>query len=146
MPEAVRSKVLVAVQLVLTVYLVLGGPLVPPSPALAAAEALAIGLAAWSLSVMRRKHMRIGPEPGPDARLVTHGPYRWVRHPMYSALLLLTLGLVLGRPSAIRLAAWIVLAAVLLAKISREERLLRERFPDYVDYAGRSRKLIPGLL
>jgi protein-S-isoprenylcysteine O-methyltransferase Ste14 len=38
-----------------------------------------------------------------------------------------------------------MLLAVLLAKMAREERYLRERFPVYADYASRTRRLVPGL-
>lgn len=77
-------------------------------------------------------------------RLVTHGPYRYVRHPMYSAFLLIGLGMGLAAP------AWIIGIYVglpylaYLLRIPAEERMLRERFPRQWDqYAEKTGVLFP---
>lgn len=76
--------------------------------------------------------------------LVTHGPYRFARHPIYTGLLLMMLGtvLVLGRLDS--LIALITRAILYIAKIRREERLMDEHFPDqYKAYRARVRALLP---
>ncbi len=50
-------------------------------------------LGSWSLWVMRVSKIRILPMPHIEAELVTNGPYLLLRHPMYTAVLLLTAGL-----------------------------------------------------
>ena len=49
-------------------------------------------LGLWTLWVNRPGNFNIRPEPHPDGHLVQEGPYRWVRHPMYGAVLLLAAG------------------------------------------------------
>lgn len=103
----------------------------------------AVGIAA--LAANRPGNFNVRPELKRGARLVTHGIYRHVRHPMYLAVLLALAGALAADPRAWRIAAWITLAAVLLAKLAREERYLRAAFPEYGEYAKRTRRLIPGV-
>ena len=65
---------------------------------------------------------------------------------MYSGLIWFTAAL-LPNPFAIwRAAAWLALLVVLYMKTFREERALRNRFPDYEDYCQRVGRLVPKLL
>jgi protein-S-isoprenylcysteine O-methyltransferase Ste14 len=85
--------------------------------------------------VTRREHL-----------LVTHGPYRWVRHPFYVVVFLW--GLSLGLLTANGLIALLGLAAavMLVARTRVEEAKLAERFGDeYRAYAGRTGRFVPVL-
>jgi protein-S-isoprenylcysteine O-methyltransferase Ste14 len=82
-----------------------------------------------------------------DHELIEAGPYRRVRHPIYSGLLLLFLG------NAVMVGDWRGLLAVAIVAVSfwrklrLEEAWLTERFGTrYKDYMGRTRALVPGLL
>jgi protein-S-isoprenylcysteine O-methyltransferase Ste14 len=83
-------------------------------------------------------------ESASDQRVISSGPYAWVRHPMYAAGLVLLLGI------PIALGSWwgvLVVLAVLPALIWRlldEERFLARNLPDYIAYQGRVRyRLVP---
>ena len=84
----------------------------------------------------------------PDVRgLVTRGPYRLVRHPLYLGELTAALGIVIGAQRwAPALAAWLVCLGLQLVRTRYEERSLRAEFPEYAPYADRTKRLIPGLV
>ncbi|HMP72479.1 MAG TPA: methyltransferase [Kiritimatiellia bacterium] len=102
-------------------------------------------LGVWALATMKFRYLRVMPEVHPEGRLLIHGPYRWVRHPMYSSLLLCSAGVVGGDPQGPRLAALAGLVVVLVVKLTREERMLREAFPDYAAYEEKTKRLVPGM-
>jgi len=112
------------------------------------ALALLVGsglLGLWTLLHNRPGNFNIRPEPKAAAALVTGGPYRYVRNPMYSALLLFAAAELLAYRDPWKIACWIALALVLLAKVLLEERYLRALFPDYAAYERRVRRFIPGV-
>lgn len=137
------SHMLVFLQFVLLGALVLGTPPAWPSPVSAALIVAGIALGVWAVRTMRLSRLRILPEPGEGAELVTAGPYRWIRHPMYTASLLAAAGLVVASPTPVRLAMAMTVTVVLVIKLMREERLLLARFPDYGAYQRRTRRLLP---
>jgi len=105
--------------------------------------AAAIGVAA--IAANRPGNFNIQPEPKAGARLVTAGIYRWIRHPMYCAVLLAMLATVFTAPRPWRWTLWLALLAVLVAKLLREERYLLQRFPTYAPYRHRTWRLVPWL-
>ncbi len=79
-------------------------------------------------------------------RVVTTGPYRWVRHPMYAGASLMFVAIPLLLGSGYGLAAAPVWIVLLSFRIPIEERMLREKLPGYEEYAARVRwRLVPGL-
>jgi protein-S-isoprenylcysteine O-methyltransferase Ste14 len=78
----------------------------------------------------------------PEHRLVSHGVYRYVRHPIYTADLLLFVGLQLALNSWLVLGA-LVLLPVLFWRTSREERQLADAFPGYAEYRKRTKRFVP---
>lgn len=83
------------------------------------------------------------PEPRDRAPLVTHGIYRWIRHPMYTALLLLAGGLALTRWTLLAGLLLLGLVSVLLIKSRYEDRLLRQRWALAIDYQRRTGAFLP---
>lgn len=77
------------------------------------------------------------PRPREGARLVRHGIYARMRHPLYTSVMLLSLGWALCWQSVVALALALAQVPFLIAKARREERWLRERFPEYAEYARR---------
>ena len=110
---------------------------------LLAAVGLALGI--WALTANRPGNFNIRPTPRPDGHLVREGPYRWIRHPMYSALLLA--GVAAARLSGDGVSWLILLALAVLLRIKAgvEERGMIERHPAYRDYQGCTHRFVPGL-
>ncbi len=85
------------------------------------------------------------PKPQADSKLVQTGVYDLVRHPLYASVILLNTAWSLLWRSGPAGVATIALVILLDAKARREEKWLREMFPDYATYAERVRRLIPWL-
>ena len=78
-----------------------------------------------------------------DAALACSGPYRWIRHPMYSALLTGTIVPIFENPGWINSIFWFILLIDLLVKLRIEEGFLKKRFKDYQAYSEKTWRLIP---
>jgi protein-S-isoprenylcysteine O-methyltransferase Ste14 len=79
-------------------------------------------------------------------RVVQHGPYRFVRHPMYTSLIVLTIGMALMLGSWLALAPAMLIGALFLVRTALEDRMLRNGLEGYREYADRvHERLLPGL-
>ncbi|CAN2535935.1 hypothetical+protein [Methylocapsa aurea] len=82
----------------------------------------------------------------PQARaLVTNGPYRLVRHPLYAGEILALIGIMFRYQQPTALFLTLLSIAAQLPRMYFEERVLEEAFPSYRDYAKRTARLIPGV-
>lgn len=107
---------------------------------------VSIAFSAWAVRTNRffSPVVRIQEERG--HHVVTSGPYRWIRHPGYAAVLY---WLIAGGPA---LGSWysmiplVPALGLILRRAVIEDRFLHEHLDGYADYAGRVRyRLVPGL-
>jgi protein-S-isoprenylcysteine O-methyltransferase Ste14 len=109
---------------------------------------LAVVVGVMALMANRPGNFRIVPTPKRDAQLVTHGIYKFIRHPMYTSVLLLAAscawmaGLVLGGFAWL---IWVALFGVLLVKANVEERALSALYPEYASYQAKTWRFVTGL-
>lgn len=148
MRDEARGRLLVTAQFALLALWLLAGPRLASHAVGLFLQAAGAALAGWAFLVMiaaQRRLFRIAPDPTGHTQLVTWGPYRWVRHPMYSAILLVVGPAWLGGPPDWRAIGFAALAAVLVIKLRHEERLLARHFDGYAAYCKTSSRLLPGL-
>ena len=144
-PEKIKSITFVFIQFLCLGMLAVTGPLIPSIPVLLVIYLVGLGLGIWAVLSMRIGNFNIIPNPFAWSKLVTSGPYRLIRHPMYLALLLVTLPLVIEEFTFFRLGIWLVLLFDLLVKLNFEENLLRIKLDGYEQYIQVSSRLIPYL-
>lgn len=101
----------------------------------------AIGILVCALSL--RSSLTVVPIPKKEGRLSTSGLYRYVRHPMYSSVLLLTFGIALHGGSAIKYLLVIALYVLFHMKSVYEEKYLSLKYSDYAQYSARIPRFIP---
>ena len=118
--------------------------LLSPSPVVIAVQLAAVALMVWARVTFGRRSFHAVASPT-EGGLVTTGPYRHIRHPIYTAVCLFMVAAVAGNWS------WYaaVLGGVVLAgagvRIFCEEQLLVVRYPAYREYAAKTRRMIPFL-
>jgi protein-S-isoprenylcysteine O-methyltransferase Ste14 len=85
------------------------------------------------------------PKPREGSELVQRGIYAHVRHPLYTSVILASIGWALTWQSGAALLAASLLIPFFEAKARREEQWLRKQFPNYVEYERRVPRFIPRL-
>ncbi len=108
----------------------------------AALSVIGVGFAIWA-----RVHLGRNWSPRPAVKenheLVTTGPYTYVRHPIYTGLILMAFGTALTG-SVWGLGVFILAVLFYVPRIGKEEKIMLELFPDaYPMYQARTKKLIP---
>ncbi|MFG0254826.1 MAG: methyltransferase family protein [Rhodopirellula sp. JB053] len=136
-------RVLVFLQFFTAATLVLTTTGVTESMPAIALILIGAGLGVWAWLSFGLTKITVSPALRSDASLVTKGPYRIIRHPMYTAVVVFCLGFLVASFSVWKLLVWLTLVAVVAQKSRIEEALLRERFPEYEQYAKRTGRFLP---
>jgi protein-S-isoprenylcysteine O-methyltransferase Ste14 len=147
-----------SVLFVLAVALGLAAPVLELSGALGAFEALrapALGVLLALAGIGGTLHAqvamgtswRVGVDPRERTALRTEGPFRWVRNPIFSWMILAAAGLALLVPNAASLAGVAALVAAVELQVRRVEEpyLLRSHGAAYAEWAARTGRFVPGV-
>ncbi len=108
-------------------------------------QILAVLLMIWARATFGRRSFHASANPT-DGGLVTTGPYRVLRHPIYASILFFLWAAVFSHISATNICLGLVGTAGAAIRIYTEERLLLIRYPEYREYAARTKRIIPFLL
>jgi protein-S-isoprenylcysteine O-methyltransferase Ste14 len=116
--------------------------LLSSNPLVVAAQAGGCALMVWSRITFGRRSFHATADPT-DGGLVTSGPYRFIRHPIYTAACIIGWAGALAHPSTLSACLAVLLFAGGLGRMLAEESLLRQRYPEYADYAARTKRMVP---
>ncbi len=142
-----KAFLLFFIQYLSLVLLIVTGPVFPGSSPLWIFYIAGWILGLWSILAMGIGNINAGPDPLPEGRLVSRGPYAVIRHPMYAAILLVFTPLLFDHFTIPRLFIMMVLIINLLLKIRYEEKQMNLSYCNkYREYSAGTWQLIPYVL
>jgi len=136
------SIVATGVLIAAAVTLVMRRAVIGTGPVTLALQLAGLLLVTWARLTfgLRSFHFAANPTRGP---LINTGPYRYIRNPIYAAVLLVVLPGVAVHWSWINGLLALLIVATLVIKIFCEEELLRAAYPEYQEYAKKTKRLVP---
>ncbi len=141
----VISRFAPLIVVVALVYLLLSDNLLSLSPFVIAVQLGAIALSIWARSVFQPDQFSIHAE-AKKGQLLAKGPYKYIRHPMYTSALLLIWSGILSHLSPINIAIGVIVTGVVAVRIIVEEQSLSACYPEYAGYALSTKRIIPMLI
>ena len=99
----------------------------------------------WARLTFGGRSFHAGADPT-QGGIVTTGPYHFVRHPIYGAILLFVWAGVAAHGTTLSVLTGIVATAALAVRTVAEEELVFEVYPEYAEYARRTKRVIPFVL
>lgn len=139
------SKFTLLITIIAILYLLISGNLISPSPFVIAGQLLAIALNIWARRSFQSGQFSIHAEPVSGSLLST-GPYHFIRHPMYAAALLFVWSSILGHLFSTTSFIGLIVTGAIAVRIVTEERLLRARYSDYLEYSRETKLVIPFII
>jgi protein-S-isoprenylcysteine O-methyltransferase Ste14 len=143
MKKPISSKILVLLQFVCIVILLFNSASIFNSSLGLVFAALGFVIACWALIYNDFYNFNITPELKEKGQLIMEGPYKYSRHPMYLALLLIMLGVTLAIHEWVYYLVYVVLFAVLYIKSLKEEYLWGLKSKEYQKYREKTKMFIP---
>ena len=123
----------------------LEGDLFSSAPGVIACQVGGLAVMIWARTVFPKGSFRVAAKPAGSVIIQT-GPYRFIRHPIYSGALLILWGSIAGHVSIANVGIGFAVSLVVLGKIVAEEWLLRASFPSYEQYGRSTKAVIPLVL
>jgi protein-S-isoprenylcysteine O-methyltransferase Ste14 len=147
MPEnTARLKTLSLAALLLMVVAVLGllatNSLLARTPAGIAVQVAAFLLMVWARLTFGRRSFHASADPTPGG-LVNTGPYRFIRHPIYTAASLFIWAGIVSNWSVFAGLLGVALLAGAFVRMLCEERLVVAAYPEYREYARTTKRMVP---
>ncbi len=138
-----KSLLFVSIQFLCLGYFVFSGSFLLIDSPLIIIQFIGFIIFGWSMITMNPSQWTIFPEPKKLGNLIISGPYKWIRHPMYSGLLLISFSIILHRQTIIDFAVLAAFVVNLIFKLAYEEVLLSERFSEYKQYKKSTSRIFP---
>lgn len=118
------------------------GALISPRPIAITLQGIAVALMVWARVTFGSRSFHASADPTAGG-LVTTGPYRYIRHPIYTAAGLFGWGGVISHWSKLSATLGVLLVVGGLVRILCEERLLTQSYPEYLVYKKTTKRMLP---
>lgn len=112
-------------------------------PVTIAIQVAAVLLMIWARLTFGLRSFHFSANPVQKGDLVTSGPYRFLRHPIYVSIWIFAWTGAIAHLSLLGSLFALAVFGALLTRMLCEEELLLQRFPEYVEYSKRAKRLIP---
>jgi protein-S-isoprenylcysteine O-methyltransferase Ste14 len=112
------------------------------SPIVILFQVLAVSLMIWARITFGRRSFHFAANPT-SGDLITSGPYRYIRHPVYSAIVIFTIAGVAANLSLVNIILGLVVVSGMIIRALCEERLLHSQYPEYAEYSKHTWRMIP---
>ena len=141
--DLIKSTILTVVQYVTLALLLYRSTWISTNIFLMIIQIVGFIVAAWAIFEMRKSKINIAPTPRKNATLVTSGPYKLVRHPMYLSLILSLTPIMISYYNQTTIIIFAVFSINLILKMLFEESLLKKHYSNYNNYMKKSWRLFP---
>ncbi|MBN1633384.1 MAG: isoprenylcysteine carboxylmethyltransferase family protein [Ignavibacteria bacterium] len=140
--KPLTSSILVLFQVIFIAFLVFTGKIFVSNIIFIILMFTAVFPSLWAVFHMRDK-IRFTPAPSKGAKLITAGPYKYIRHPMYATVISVALLWIFIDFSFLRLVVYLFIIINMIVKIYYEENILINSFEGYREYMTMSKRIIP---
>lgn len=136
------SLAALAVLLACVLWLAVSRSILGAGPVTIAIQGSAVLLMVWARLTfgMRSFHATANPTAG---GLVTTGPYQYIRHPIYAAILCFVWAGIAAHASPVSAALGLLASAMTAVRMVAEEKLVVQTYPEYAEYANATARLVP---
>jgi protein-S-isoprenylcysteine O-methyltransferase Ste14 len=131
-----------AIAVIGLVYLIFNNYIITKNPVIIIIQLLSFCLMIWARRTFRSRSFHLTADPT-EGGLVTRGPYRWLRHPIYVAIIYFSWACLIAFPKTDAFMAVILITAGLFTRMILEEKELIKAYPEYEEYSKRAKRLIP---
>jgi len=124
------------------VFLIFNKYVISENPAIIGIQVLSFFLMIWARITFKSRSFHLTADTT-EGELVTSGPYRWLRHPIYAAVIYFGWACFISFPKTETLIAVIFITGGLFLRMLLEEKALIKTYPEYVEYSKQAKRLIP---
>ena len=123
-------------------FLIFNGYVISKNPVISIVQILSFCLMIWARITFKSRSFHLTADTTKGA-LVTSGPYRWLRHPIYAAVIYFGWVCFIAFPNTESLIATILITVGLFIRMQLEEKALNKTYPEYAEYSKKAKRLIP---
>ena len=141
-----NSNILVAIQFIVILILLLTNQSIFNNYLSLFISSIGFIFSLYTLYFNQVGNFNIRPEIKSNAKLISSGAYKYIRHPMYFCVLLIMGGVILSDINLINIICYGILIIVLYLKAEKEEMLWSEKMEEYASYKEKTKMFIPFIL
>ena len=141
-----NSNILVAIQFIVILILLLTNQSIFNNYLSLFISSIGFIFSLYTLYFNQVGNFNIRPDIKSNAKLISSGAYKYIRHPMYFCVLLIMGGVILSDINLINIICYGILIIVLYLKAEKEEMLWSEKMEEYASYKEKTKMFIPFIL